>query len=172
MAPILKNRTARVTTSIGLLLFLLLAANIVLGHWSRRHILATFETPVQNLYVLCNAIDTYHERYDLFPPYLPALGPPPIGLQENRTFANLIDRDLAYGNKSGYTYRYHAIESHGAGTVDSFEIAADPISDSANRQHYFVDQTGIIRWESGRRASAASAEKPAGIDPEAPGGTQ
>jgi hypothetical protein len=167
-----KNRAVRIATPILLLLLLLLAADIGFGYWGRRHILATYDTPVQNLYVLCYSIENYDEHYNTFPRYLPALGPPPAGVQPSRDFANGIDRDLAYGNKRGYTYRYHPIDLHSSGIFDAFEVFADPISDGSTKHHYFVDQTGIIRWELGKQASGASARKPPGADPNAPGGWQ
>jgi type IV pilus assembly protein PilA len=62
--------------------------------------------------------------------------------------AGLIDSQLASGVKCGYRFTYVANPS--GGRVDSYAVYADPLESGAN--HYYTDQSGVIRQNADRRA--------------------
>ena len=69
--------------------------------------------------------------------------------------ANLIDKELASGTKSGYVYRYSS-EAPIRGVVPSYTITADPVTPGqTGRRHFFTDQSGVIRWNASTTASAS-----------------
>ena len=70
-----------------------------------------------------------------------------------------IGEALADGVKSKYRFTYAANSSKENGTRDAYQVFADPV-DSANKgmKHFFIDQTGIIRYSSGGPANESSAE--------------
>ena len=63
----------------------------------------------------------------------------------------LIDSKLASGTKQGYTYAT-------TGTIDQYQFAfvADPVSSSTGTRHFYVDQTGVIRFSNSGTASSSS----------------
>jgi type II secretory pathway pseudopilin PulG len=73
--------------------------------------------------------------------------------------ANLIDRVLAgpMPSKSGYVFHYEPGATDATGKVTSYTITADPIQQNTTGiRHFFLDESGVIRVESGRAASAES----------------
>lgn len=73
--------------------------------------------------------------------------------------ANLVDRALAgpTPRKSGYIFHYEPGVPDASGRVMTFTITADPIQENATGiRHFFVDESGVIRIEKGRAASAES----------------
>lgn len=111
---------------------------------------ATEETPAQNIRVLIVAVLEYQVKYKSLPRSLSSLGPPPKGKEANCDAANLIDPRLALGSKNGYVFQYSR-------NLGSFTITADPGGGGTpNSFHYFSDQTGVVRAESGRAATIAS----------------
>ena len=84
---------------------------------------------------------------------LAVLGPGP----GDCTGANLIDNQLVTGNKSGYTFTLTPGAAVG-GIVPTFTVLADPQSVSTGTRHFFVDETGVIRYN---QAAAAKATDPA-----------
>jgi type IV pilus assembly protein PilA len=66
-----------------------------------------------------------------------------------------IDSHLGNGFKSGYSFTM----TLGAGNA-TFACAASPTDDPTNLVHYFVDQTGVIRYNEGAPATAASLPIP------------
>ena len=94
---------------------------------------------ISNLRTLATVEAQYHNTYGTYID-LP-------GLQSD----GLIDSKLASGTKQGYTYAT-------SGTIDSFTFAftADPVSTSTGTRHFFVDQTGVIRFSTSGSASSSS----------------
>jgi prepilin-type N-terminal cleavage/methylation domain-containing protein len=66
-----------------------------------------------------------------------------------------IDSALAIGVKSEYSFSM---------TVDAvnkkFSCTATPLSDTANMDHFFVDETAVIRFKKGSTADATSPPIP------------
>ncbi len=69
--------------------------------------------------------------------------------------ANQIDNLLVTGTKSGYTMALGGL----SGTpVTTFTANADPVSASSGTRHFFVDETGVIRYN--QTASAKVTDLP------------
>ena len=72
------------------------------------------------------------------------------------TGANLIDNQLVTGVKSGYGFTLAATAA--AGVNVTFTVNADPQSASTGTRHFFVNETGVIRYN---QAAAAAVTDPA-----------
>jgi len=59
---------------------------------------------------------------------------------------NQIDSTLQTGNKSGYSFSLTATASGGSTANVLFTANADPQGPSSGTRHFFVDQTGVIRY--------------------------
>ena len=66
-----------------------------------------------------------------------------------------IDSHLANGLKSGYTFTLTLPAGN-----KHFSISASPLDDPAQLTHYFVDDTGVIRYNEGAPATVASPPIP------------
>ena len=64
---------------------------------------------------------------------------------------SLIDGDLGDGYKSGYSFTIQV-----GPTSKTFTCRATPDSDAGPLDHFFVDETGVIRYKTGAPADAAS----------------
>jgi type IV pilus assembly protein PilA len=60
-----------------------------------------------------------------------------------------IDPNLQGGVKSGYNF---ALAAPGAAPFTQFTANADPVSASSGTRHFFVDQTGVIRYNQAAKA--------------------
>lgn len=69
---------------------------------------------------------------------------------------NQLDSMLAHGQKSGYLFTPHLASFTGSKPETGFGWNADPISQSAGTRHFFVDQTGIIRFSKTAQAEETS----------------
>jgi len=72
--------------------------------------------------------------------------------------ANLLDDSLSAEQpiKSGYYFHYVAAEPDDVGQVTSFVITADPVSPNTGVRHFYIDQTGVIRWNTDRPPDVGS----------------
>jgi len=135
----------------------LLVAWLALGLYSRvqlRKMTSLYPQPQSSLRIFLTAIVIYRETYKTYPPTLSALGGSAATCTAGASAATacLIDNVLASGEKSGI--RYHYTLKDGA---EGFTLTADPANQKNPPQdHYFTDQTGIIRVEVGRVATADS----------------
>jgi type IV pilus assembly protein PilA len=59
---------------------------------------------------------------------------------------NLIDFSLASGLKNGYRFTPHVSNFTGQAPETGFGWNADPVNESTGSRHFFVDQTGVIRY--------------------------
>jgi type IV pilus assembly protein PilA len=66
-----------------------------------------------------------------------------------------IDSHLGSGLKSGYTFALTLTPDN-----KRFSVSASPLDDPANLVHYFVDESGVIRYNEGAPATAASPPIP------------
>lgn len=120
---------------------------------------------VSALRTIAVAETTYRDTYPKvgFSPDLKSLGgePPCQPVPEHSC---LINQELATGAKSrdrlssagsGYRFTYTAADTDHDGVLDAFAVQADPPADVPAR-HFFVDQTEVIRIESGHPATASS----------------
>lgn len=67
----------------------------------------------------------------------------------------LINSDLGDGYKSGYTFSIQL-----GATSKTFTCTATPDSDTGPLDHFFVDETGVIRYNTGAPANATSDPLP------------
>lgn len=152
--PIIKRQVKRIAigTVVGLLA-LLLAFGLFLWRWN------PLDRPVRTIPTILAGMELYKQTYKTYPPALSALGGAPATCTTVATAAAacLIDNVLASGEKSGYILRYKAIDTLQSGRFDAFTLTADPVNGGSTKQrHFFTDQTGVIRVETGRPATAAS----------------
>jgi TonB family protein len=92
--------------------------------------------------------------YGGFATSLAQLGP---GDPPSELAADLIDSVLASGRKAGYTFTYTAGAMDEKGKVVSFTVEAEPIEPGkTGKRFFFVDQSGVIRFETMTRAHAGS----------------
>jgi len=73
--------------------------------------------------------------------------------------ANLVDPVLAApaAMRNGYQFYYSPGPADSSGHIISYTITADPITQNTTGiRHFFVDESGVIRYMSGGQASADS----------------
>ncbi|MGH9602198.1 MAG: pili assembly chaperone [Terriglobales bacterium] len=112
---------------------------------------------VGSLRTINTANVTYYSTYPKrgFAPSLRALGGPAPCTTSAET-ACLIDDVLANGLKSGYRYSYRAFDHDRDGVFEAYTVNSHPIDPSAGQRHFFTDQSGVIRFELGKPATANS----------------
>jgi hypothetical protein len=144
--------------SLGLAFSLVYLAAIAIPNLLRARMAANQASAVGSLRTLNVAAITYASTYNLgFPPSIASLGPPPGGRAPDANAAALIDGVLAAGAKSGYIFTYAPGEEDADGHVKAYGIHADPIKPgNTGQNHYFTDQTGVIRQERNGPASEQS----------------
>lgn len=114
---------------------------------------ASHVTAVASLHALNASIAEYKARYGDYPKKLNQLAPPPAGDAVSSEHAGVVTFPLE-------AERYFAL-SYQAGPVESrkcvgYELRADPGSEVLSfLNHYFTDQTGLIRYNN-QRADANS----------------
>jgi hypothetical protein len=122
----------------------------------RSKIAANQAAAVGSLRTINIAESTYTREYKAgYSPTLAALGKPVGGSPPSASAAGLIDRVLAAGTKSGYTFTYTPGPKDGAGHIKSYTVTARPMNDRTGRNSYFTDQTGVIRQTSEDRPATA-----------------
>jgi prepilin-type N-terminal cleavage/methylation domain-containing protein len=65
-----------------------------------------------------------------------------------------IDSQLETGTKSGYTF---AATVSGGTPKTAFSITADPISTSSGTRHFYLDQSGSVRYNPSSPATSADS---------------
>ena len=145
-------------SGVALIPFILIIAAIAIPNLLRARIAANQASAVGSLRTLNVAAITYNSTYNQgYPPGIAALGPPAGSATPDANAAGLIDEVLATGTKSGYVFTYSAGERDAQGRVQSYAIHADPIKPgNTGQNHYFTDQTGVIRQETDRPANEQS----------------
>jgi len=115
------------------------------------------ESAVEEMRVLISSLNNYYYMNNTFPGSLAALGPPPLGQEAGREYSGMIDRQLASGNKLGYVFRYVPKRDPRDGrSIEGYWLTSDPITEGPRQHHYFADETGVLRSEKSRPASADS----------------
>ena len=124
----------------------LFIAAIAIPNLMRSSVAANHAAAVRSLRILNTAATTYSSTYDEgFPPGIAALRPPLGSAGPDANAAGLIDMALASGTKSGYVFTYTPGKRDADGRVNAYTIHADPITSSTSLNHYFTDQSGVIR---------------------------
>jgi type II secretory pathway pseudopilin PulG len=135
--------------SVVFIPFILIIAAIAIPNLLRAKMAANEAAAVGSLRTVMAAAVNYNSAYGQgFPESLNLLGPAGDGSAPNAGAAGLIDADLAAGQKYGYNFTYQASSSHGDGMLDAFRLNADPVvPGSTGMRHFFLDQTGVIRYQ-------------------------
>ncbi len=142
---------------VAVIPFIMIIAAIAIPNLLRSRIAANQASAVGSLRTLNTAAITYSSTYNVgFPPDMAALKSPVGSAMPDANTAGLIDDVLAAGIKSGYAFIYSAGEKDSAGRINAYTIHADPITSSTGTNHYFTDQTGVIRQESSGPANEQS----------------
>jgi hypothetical protein len=143
---------------VGIVTTLLYLAAIAIPNFLRARMAANEASAVASLRTLNAAALKYASIYNLgCPPGITALGPPPGNAAPDAHAAGLIDTVLASGMKSGYIFTYSAGERDADGRVKTYAIHADPFKPgNTGQNHYFTDQTGVIRRETNSPANEQS----------------
>lgn len=98
---------------------------------------------IQSLRTITTAENLYERRFKVYAA-LTALAP-----------EGTIDTNLAAGFKSGYTFTVTLILD-GNGKATHFNSNADPQVDANTTDHFFVDDTAVIRHKEGAPADVTS----------------
>jgi type IV pilus assembly protein PilA len=142
---------------IAFIPIILILAAIAIPNLLRARMAANEASAVANLRDIATAALNYQDAYHGYPAGLSALGPPLGGQTANADGADLIDALLTSGSKSGYSFQYHPVSSHGDGVFDGFDANADPITPGATgNRHFHVDESVVIRVETSRPAGRDS----------------
>ena len=146
---------------------ILIIAAFALPNLLRSKLSANEASAAATLRVLFSAENLYVGAYNVYSPDLTSLGPATPGTAPNSSAADLADRVLsgqiagqaAQFDKAGYRFRYTPIGN----PAKQFAITADPISRGATGQHsFYMDQSGVIRWNSSATATSTDPVAPAG----------
>ncbi len=166
------NSAARITAAIGRVFGYLSLATIFVflvgGFFARRFVENARRDgsqygAVKALKDINVAAKTYASAYGHgFPATLASLGPPkPTDPsrppQPNEKAAGLIEDDFSQGLRSSYHFIYAPGVASGDGSIPAYTIHADPLPGiTTARNHYFSDQSGVIRVEEGKSANEHS----------------
>lgn len=141
-------------------------AVISLSYVWRAQLRANEANAVVSLRIINTAEHLYFNTYGAgFSVTLQQLGPP-AGTSPSADAAGLISRDLASGRNSGYQLTYTAVSSISTGQGKGlkkkikavvYSLTADPIHPKITGvRHYYIDESGIVRFSLKERATAAS----------------
>jgi prepilin-type N-terminal cleavage/methylation domain-containing protein len=137
---------------------ILIIAAIAIPNLLRSRIAANQASAVGSLRTINTSEITYASTFNTgFSPTLPALGPGAAGAPPTAALAGLLDSVLAGGSKSGYQFAYTAGTPDTSGRINTYAVTADPISTSTGTNHYFTDESGVIRQNTTGAASATDS---------------
>ncbi len=135
---------------------ILIIAAIAIPSLLRSRMAANEASAVGTLRSLNTACITYNSTYGGFPDNLVSMGPPPPGVNPDKTAADLVDqilsKDPAY--KSGYTITYVPGPPDAIGNIVSYTLNADPlVINKTGVRQFYTDRSGVIRFKVGGAAS-------------------
>ena len=153
----LKPRGRRLATALAAVTCILLAFAVAIPNLLRSRMAANEASAVGSLRTLNTAAATYVEKYGHYPGTLENFGPPSGG-EPTEEAADLIDRVLAGGRKSGYFFTYQRVPNFDA--RGGYSIGADPIQPgTGGTRRFSTDQTGVIRANGEALDGPVSAQK-------------
>jgi hypothetical protein len=139
---------------VAIIPVILIIAAIAIPSLLQTKIISNEVSAVGALRSLNTACLVYATTYGHFPEELKQLRSEGEATPEH---ADLIDTALANGQKAGYLFFYRAAPKPGSQEIVGYILNADPLFASAKGQkHYFTDETGVIRVETGKPATAES----------------
>jgi type II secretory pathway pseudopilin PulG len=144
--------------------FILIIAAIAIPNFLRAKMAANEASAVGSLRTIGTAASSYNATYSNgYPPSLDALGGEGEGDCDR---AALLRGPLAFGRRNGYIFTYQARDSLGAPAANKgctmaggtgFTVTAEPLTRGTSGQRsFFIDETGVIRFDSSGTASAES----------------
>ncbi len=126
--------------------------------WAEQALDGSERTAIATLHRLADAIATYRRAYGNLPESLNQLGPAPKdGVSPDA--AQLVDADLAGGEREGYRFRYRIAPAPDDGE-QRFELAAQPIEyGQTGRRSFYLDAQGKLRGAD-HQGAVATADDP------------
>lgn len=140
---------------VALIPVVLIIAAIAIPNLLRSRMAANEASAVGALRTVTAACTIYAETYGKgYPLELKQLGSAGEATEEH---AGLIDATLASGQKLGYLFSYRIVRKRGSQEIVGYIFNADPlVAGTTGHRHFFTDQTGIVRVESDKPATAES----------------
>ena len=139
-----------------ILIIVLIILAIATTNVDRRPMALNQASAVGSLRTINEAESRYASTYPGFSPTLVALGPPASG-NATASAAGMIDSVLAAGAKSGYSFVY-AAPPDASGHYNTYTVNANPIRVGITGvNHYYSDQTGVIRQNSTEPGSSSDS---------------
>jgi type II secretory pathway pseudopilin PulG len=159
--------------------FVLIVAAFAIPNLLKARIEANESVAVSSLQTIASSTVEYSALYgNGYPPTLETLGGVTGQTNANCNHALLIDPGLASGQRYGYVFSYAPAPTPEheppvlttqaaargcavAGSQEGFSVTADPVNRGATgKRSFYMDQTGIIRFENDGPASATSEQLP------------
>jgi type IV pilus assembly protein PilA len=148
-----QNRKRRGFSLIELMIviaIILIIATIALPKLNRAKMYAHETAAIKTLQTIHTAQTQYQSQFGRFATSLTELGPPQSG-QPGPQSADLIDNNLASGEKSGYKYIV-------TGNQSGYVISAVPVAyNSTGSRTFYSDQTMQIRQNYGPEPATAQS---------------
>ncbi len=139
---------------VAIIPVILIIAAIAIPNLLRSKMFANETLAVAALRELNTACSSYAANYGQYPLELKQLGSAGEATSEH---ADLIDAALAGGHKASYLYFYRAVPKPESQELVGYIINADPLfAGTRGQKHYFTDETGVIRVETDKPATAES----------------
>jgi type IV pilus assembly protein PilA len=125
---------------------LLIIAAIAIPNLLRARIAANESSAVGSLRTINTAAATYQAQFKHYPEGLASMGSPVAGVSPEYG-AGLIDNALASGKKTGYVFKYRALDSKSSGTLDDYEVTACPEKpNQSGVRCFYTDSSAVIRY--------------------------
>lgn len=146
---------------IAFIPFILIIAAIAIPNLLRARMAANEASAVGSLRVYTTAITYYAEQCPQlgFPSATEKLGPR-RGFATDCDHAGLVDSMLGTEEpvKSGYRFHYQTGATDAQGHIIAYTITAEPINqDTTGIRQFFVDESGVIRFEKHGTATVESS---------------
>lgn len=153
----------KVLGAVLVIVSILVLAAILVPAYLRSKIADGGDPGVRTLRTICSANETYSSTYSNgFATTLSQLDGFGKGAGDC-DHALLIDPATASGRKDDYIYTYNAKPSAdrpakgcSQSGATAFSVNADPVYPSAAHQYFFIDETGVLRVERNKAATANS----------------
>jgi len=125
--------------------------------WAKQQLEARELSAIEHLHQLADAIKTYAKAFGKLPESLAVMGPAPPN-QVSPEAAELVDKDLALGEKDGYRFRYRILPQPN-GAPPGFELGATPSEyGRTGRRSFFLDAQGKLHGADKGGAVAAAGD--------------
>jgi type IV pilus assembly protein PilA len=149
------NRARKGFSLIELLIviaIILIIVTVALPKLNKARMYAQETAAIKAVQTLNTAQVQYNSTFGRFATSLTELGPPTSGAA-NASAADLIDGDLASGEKQGYRFTV-------AGTPGGYTISAVPMSyNSTGSRTFFSDQSLVIRENYGQEPATVNSRE-------------